>query len=673
MKSKRFSFVCLCCLFVLVLLSGCGDSGGGGSNNDTLPPTFDEPIAPALFIKAYFRSSHNSYSGNNSGYRGSIVQQLDAGIRKIELDIHTEDDDGTIKFQIGHDYAGHRVEDSYGNPSSTLLDAWLQIIADWSSQNNLHEPIMLVLDPKYGVDSNCPDCKNCNGCKEWDALNTKIKENFGDKLVNPAQFDPSSATLESLRGKIFVIATIAMNAKYDNQPDGLLMFNGGWEGNNTDTGVIFCAAGSDPYPDKNIHWKTWDGHDEDSWDGNDVWVNDARFYGKFPRLWKFTEDDASATKVAPNLPDTDEPFFGWYASYCETITETHPNDPNDTDFPKITTVVPDFQFSKVDWDSKAFYSGDGVDVDVAVNTSGKLVEVHKSPSPKNDLFYGVGKLPELAEGRNKPIYWLPENVMKFDTGLNPSVTINDNNVVVEVHESNIDDEDLYYRVGLLDDVTNTITWGTSIKYDTGDRPSVAINNDNMVVEMHQAHGSNDLWYNVGRAIVGVYQEGAVEGAIVWGSMGDYRKYDTGKHPSVAMYGNYILEAHNSSSDDYLWNRIGTLDVSNKKILWQDSREEEHKTYPYCFEDEGNIYPDVAFNGSSAAVVQRYSGEIRFRPGKPSNTVMAWGAQKKFTDFYSTASIPSVAMNKNYIVLFHHYYDSSYVNNRLVYRLGRLPQ
>src|SRR4030042_5853097 len=114
----------------------------------------------------------------------------------------------------------------------------------------------------------------------------------------------------------------------------------------------------------------------------------------------------------------------------------------------------------------------------------------------------------MPDGPDKPIIGLPENVMKFDTGLNPSVAINDNNIVVEVHESNIDDEDLYYRVGLLDNVTNTVKWGTSIKYDTGDRPSVTINNDNMVVEMHQAHESNDLWYNVGRAIGGGYTDGA---------------------------------------------------------------------------------------------------------------------------------------------------------------------
>ena len=655
MQSKRFSFVCLCCLSLLVLLSGCGDSGGGGSNNDTLPPTFGEPIEPVLFMDFYFRASHNSYSGNNSGYRGSIIQQLDAGIRKIELDIHKEDDDGTIKFNIGHDYAGHRVEDSYDNPSTTLLDAWLQIIADWSSQNSFHEPIMLVLDPKYGLDSNCPDCQDCNGCKEWVSLNDLITKKFGDKIVDPAQFNPSSTTLESLRGKIFVIATIAMNATYDNQPDGLLMFNGGWEGNNTDTGVIFCAAGSDPYPDKNIHWENWDGHDKDYWAGNDIWVSKAREYGKFPRLWKFTEEDASATTVAPNLPDTDEPFFGWYTSYCEA-----------------NKVVPDFQFSKVDWDSRVFYGGDGVDVDVAVNTSGKLVEVHKSPSPKNDLFYGVGQLP-TPDGPNKPIIGLPENEMKFDTGLNPSVAINDNNIVVEVHEANNDDDDLYYRVGLLDDVTNTVTWGNSTKYDTGDRPSAAINNDNMVVEVHKDHDSNNLWYNVGKVQIEQNEDSTINGTISWGNMGDYRNYDTGKNPSVAMFGNYILEVHNSSADDYLWGRIGTLDASNKKILWQDSRGEEYKTYPYCFEDKGNVYPDVAFNGSSAAVVQRYSVEIRFRPGKPSNTVMAWGAQTKFTYLSSTTSTPSVAMNKNYIVLFHHYYESYYGIDRLVYRLGRLSQ
>ena len=126
----------------------------------------------------------------------------------------------------------------------------------------------------------------------------------------------------------------------------------------------------------------------------------------------------------------------------------------------------------------------------------------------------------------------------------------------------------------------------------------------------------------------------------------------------------IVEVHNSGTD-YLWGRIGTLDASNKKILWQDSRGEEHKTYPYCFEGEGNVYPDVAFNGSSAVEVQRYSGEIRFRPDKPNNTVMAWGAREQVA---SSNSEPSIAMNKNHVLLF--YSDGA---GNLKYRLGTLSQ
>lgn len=38
-----------------------------------------------LFNEASFRATHNSYSGKE---RGSILAQLDSGIRCVELDIH---------------------------------------------------------------------------------------------------------------------------------------------------------------------------------------------------------------------------------------------------------------------------------------------------------------------------------------------------------------------------------------------------------------------------------------------------------------------------------------------------------------------------------------------------------------------------------------------------------
>lgn len=58
--------------------------GIGGAATTALPGD-DLPFASATF-----RATHNSYSGNLGGTRGSIVSQLDAGVRFLELDIHDE-------------------------------------------------------------------------------------------------------------------------------------------------------------------------------------------------------------------------------------------------------------------------------------------------------------------------------------------------------------------------------------------------------------------------------------------------------------------------------------------------------------------------------------------------------------------------------------------------------
>ena len=67
--------------------------------------------------------------------------------------------------------------------------------------------------------------------------------------------------------------------------------------------------------------------------------------------------------------------------------------------------------------------------------------------------------------------------------------------VVEVHQGH-DDLQLWYRVGTVEEEIRTIVWGTSVNYDRGKAPTVAIKN-NIVVEMHQSHEGTNLWYKVG--------------------------------------------------------------------------------------------------------------------------------------------------------------------------------
>jgi hypothetical protein len=61
---------------------------------------------------------------------------------------------------------------------------------------------------------------------------------------------------------------------------------------------------------------------------------------------------------------------------------------------------------------------------------------------------------------------------QYDTGVNPSVSINTANVVVEVHKAEVWDKS-WYHVGKIRG--STIEWGNSRQYDDGITPAVALN------------------------------------------------------------------------------------------------------------------------------------------------------------------------------------------------------
>ena len=53
-----------------------------------------------------FRTTHNSYSG---GARGSLPQQLDRGIRCLELDFHDNGYQEVGDYRVGHLKPGSEV------------------------------------------------------------------------------------------------------------------------------------------------------------------------------------------------------------------------------------------------------------------------------------------------------------------------------------------------------------------------------------------------------------------------------------------------------------------------------------------------------------------------------------------------------------------------------------
>jgi hypothetical protein len=145
------------------------------------------------FATAVFRATHNSYSGNIAGSRGSLTQQLDAGVRFVELDVWSGDYASAGDFRIGHGSPGDQV-DHAGNPAGDQLRPWLGTVASWSGGHPSAAPITLMLDLKDDVSSRSSAATGNLG-----ALNEEIQDVLGARLVRPAGPLPA---IGSLRGKV---------------------------------------------------------------------------------------------------------------------------------------------------------------------------------------------------------------------------------------------------------------------------------------------------------------------------------------------------------------------------------------------------------------------------------------------------------------------------------------
>ena len=156
-------------------------------------------------------------------FRGGILEQLAAGIRLLELDVHN--------FTIGHGFpcegapqygltieaceaerpchgAGCEVDhgdpetDTEGNPTTNTLVDWLHQVSVWSAQHPTHSPITICLDIKevYGP---------WLGFGPWlGALDTMVRKEFSS-IYTPAELavhreaqGTAWPLVETMRGKV---------------------------------------------------------------------------------------------------------------------------------------------------------------------------------------------------------------------------------------------------------------------------------------------------------------------------------------------------------------------------------------------------------------------------------------------------------------------------------------
>jgi hypothetical protein len=145
-----------------------------------------------------FMSTHNSYEG---GSVGSIVRQLDAGVRQLELDIHGDDIERWGDYRLGHDEGpGERVAIGNGNPNTDSFTSWLRLIGNWSNSHSGHSPITIVLDLKSSLSK-----KRSYGEGNLTFLNAKLKSVLGEKLYSTEEFRGTWPSVEALRNRFIVV------------------------------------------------------------------------------------------------------------------------------------------------------------------------------------------------------------------------------------------------------------------------------------------------------------------------------------------------------------------------------------------------------------------------------------------------------------------------------------
>jgi|SRR5580698_2419910 hypothetical protein len=117
---------------------------------------------------------------------------------------------------------------------------------------------------------------------------------------------------------------------------------------------------------------------------------------------------------------------------------------------------------------------------LSVNGNGKLVEVHESGSGGKGIYYRVGHLQDPNAGQFNIVWDTGNYGTGYDNGINPHIAINDKNQIIEVHQVR-GEKKLHYHRGLLQG--NSIVFEKSIRYDDfAEQPAVTLTNDGTVVE-----------------------------------------------------------------------------------------------------------------------------------------------------------------------------------------------
>ena len=170
---------------------------------------------------------------------------------------------------------------------------------------------------------------------------------------------------------------------------------------------------------------------------------------------------------------------------------------------------------------------------LALNAAGHLVEIHVNNETAigNSFYYWIGTFSDGA------LTWV-KNASMNNSGINPSVSLTNSDVVVHVHDDGAGG--LWYMLGVLDLSTPTINWtAAATSYGSGSNPTVIVTDDYYVFEAHQSKLGTGLWQQIGQIQFNVQNEPV---SIQWI---DFLGQNASDYSYQFDYGEYVVAACNN--------------------------------------------------------------------------------------------------------------------------------
>jgi hypothetical protein len=184
---------------------------------------------------------------------------------------------------------------------------------------------------------------------------------------------------------------------------------------------------------------------------------------------------------------------------------------------------------------------------------GDVIFTWSTNSGSGNLFYRVGTV-NINGDVNQTINFNTSATI-YDTGFHGSISVNRQRVVTETHEGG---KFLYYRLGRLQN-NYTIAWDSGakgIRYDTGVDPQISVNDSYQVVEVHGVRDEKLLHYI----------RASVHSDLIDFSS-DHPRYDNSAlRPGVVLNDDgSVVEVHQSGSK--AWYRTGELAANSAQVTW----------------------------------------------------------------------------------------------------------